>query len=435
MKKKKETLQEQLNKRKFKRPNPFLYWIYFMVMAVFTAPRFKPHYVWKDDIRKAKGPAFLIWNHQSRLDHMFLMRMAYPRRLNILAGYNEFFRSHLHWAFKMNQIIPKKMYANDLISIKGMSSIIKQKGIVCFSPEGTSSIFGDNQPIVPSTGKFLKHYGIPVYCCDFKGGYLTNHKVCLDERYGKIEVEMKLLFSPEDLKNMDADDIQRKIDEQFHHDDYEWNKTAKVHYKTNGNIASHYEDIIYKCPNCGAELHMKSDKDTIFCEKCGNGMKIDEYYTCTPLHGKDKIFDTPTKWVLYERKCIIDEIRKNPNYSFSFDTEIGYLPPYEYVKDLKVAVPCGKGTVTIDHEGFHFVGTKLGEPWSFDTPYTGLYTFPIEVDVTEFGLFVNGDFYEFMPHEPVVGKAMILVQEMHRLHVNEWKNFPWLNYLYEDKEK
>ena len=31
--------------------------------------------------------------------------------------------------------------------------------------------------------------------------------------------------------------------------------------------------------------------------------------------------------------------------------------------------------------------------------------------------------------------ADILVEEMHRLHVNAWKNFPWFDYLYEPYKK
>ena len=44
--------------------------------------------------------------------------------------------------------------------------VIKKGGIITFSPEGTSSIFGDNQPITPGTARFLKKMNVPVYCAD-----------------------------------------------------------------------------------------------------------------------------------------------------------------------------------------------------------------------------------------------------------------------------
>jgi hypothetical protein len=43
-----------------------------------------------------------------------------------------------------------------------------------------------------------------------------------------------------------------------------------------------------------------------------------------------------------------------------------------------------------------------------------------------------GDFYEFTPEIPAVGKMLLLTEEMHRLHVNEWKNFPWNAFMYEN---
>ena len=40
---------------------------------------------------------------------------------------------------------------------------------------------------------------------------------------------------------------------------------------------------------------------------------------------------------------------------------------------------------------------------------------------------------DFYPEVRCVGKAIMLTEEMHRLHVNTWKNFPWFDYMYEGK--
>ncbi|MBO7397957.1 MAG: hypothetical protein J6V10_02575, partial [Clostridia bacterium] len=116
MKKEKESLQMQLAKRKYKIPNRFYYWIYHFIMSGFVAKKYRPHVTVKDSVSDCDGPCFLIWNHLSRLDHAFVMQAAYPRPINIVAGYNEFFRSHLHTVFKMMNIIPKKIYTSDMLS-------------------------------------------------------------------------------------------------------------------------------------------------------------------------------------------------------------------------------------------------------------------------------------------------------------------------------
>ena len=120
------------------------------------------------------------------------MKAAYPTRYNMVAGYSEFFRSHLYLVFILNRILPKKVFTQDFGGMRAMHSIIKQNGVVAFAPEGMSSIYGTNQPVVPGTGKFLKHYGIPVYFLKMRGQYLTSTKHFLEIRKGRTEAELSL---------------------------------------------------------------------------------------------------------------------------------------------------------------------------------------------------------------------------------------------------
>lgn len=433
--KKEKNLQDELARRRYKTPNPFLYFIYYIVGRThLLGAKYHPHFKVIDKLPK-KGPCFVIWNHQSRRDHTFVTSICWPRRISIVAGYNEFFRSHLQWAFKMARIIPKKVFVqNDMSGVRGIRDIIKQGGVVAFSPEGTSSIFGDNQPIVPGTGRFLQAFGVPIYSVSLKGSYLTNNKISADDRFGEVFAELKLLFSPEDLKKMKPEEIENVINEDFHHDDYEWNKTAHIEYKSKGEICKNLQDILYKCPICGAEFMMDADKDYIKCNKCGYELMMDDYYDFHQKSDSPIIFDTPTKWVHWERKQIIDEIRKDPDYSMSVKVKVGYLPKDHFVKDQKTTEICGEGLYTVDHKGVHFKGMKLGEPWEFDLDYKQLWSYPMTVDVTIFSLYVNDEYYDFYPETRCVGKLLMLTEEMHRLHINKWKNFPWFDSMYEDKE-
>ena len=124
-----------------------------------------------------------------------------------------------------------------------MNSIIRQGGCVAFSPEGMSSIYGTNQPIVPGTARFIKHFRIPVYFVKLKGSYLTSTKVCLDERYGRVEAELSLLFTPEDLERMSDDEVTDRLNEAFHFDDYEWAKEQKIKWKHKTGMCTRLSDI------------------------------------------------------------------------------------------------------------------------------------------------------------------------------------------------
>ncbi|MBR4767369.1 MAG: 1-acyl-sn-glycerol-3-phosphate acyltransferase [Lachnospiraceae bacterium] len=434
--KEKKTLQQKLKERKYKIPDRFIAALYHLLSKIFILRKYKPHITIEDDINDCKGPCFLIWNHLSRLDHSYLIEAAYPRRISIVAGYSEFFRSHLHTVFYLNQILPKKNYTQDIAGMKAMQSILNQGGCVAFSPEGMSSIYGTNQPVVPGSGHYLKHYGYPVYFMEMRGQYLTNTKVCLDERISRTEATMKLLFSPEDLKKMTDQEVEDKLNEVFRHDDYEWGRERHLKWTNMKNSCERLSDICFRCPKCGADLKMEASGDTIRCSACGNGARVNAYYEFEPLSSDAVLPESPAKWYRWERKEIIQEIRSDDHYSVTVPVTVGYQPPYKYVKDkTKTTTPCGKGEITFDHQGIHFTGEKLGEPFTFDLSYETVFSLVIERATDLFGLYVKGEWYEFIPEEPIVGKLILITEEMHRLHYNIWKNFPWEADLYEADQK
>lgn len=430
MKKEKQTLQQEVARRKFKKTWWPFYFIYYVVMHCFVGKKYKPHYEIVDDINDCKSGCFLIWNHLSRLDHINAMSVCWPRRMNMVAAYNEFFRSHLHWAFKKNNVIPKKQYTNDLQTIKGMGSILKQNGVVAFAPEGLASNYGTNQPIVPGTGRLLKHYKVPVYFMELRGQYLTNHKTCLDERKGATYAKLTLMFSVEDLERLTEQEIEDKINLAFKHDEYEWQKEKHIKWKTNGRILHNMHDICFRCPKCGKET-MVAEGNKIECTSCGNGATMDDYYEFHPYENA-VIPESPSKWVLWEREQIIKEIREDPNYTFTEHVKVGMIPKDHLIKDYKTSEFVSEGELTIDHSGMHYQGIKLdGTPHTFDVSYKVLYTLITMLDISYVNLYINGEYHDIFPSHHTGGKMLLLVEEMHRLHVNYWKNFPWMDYLYE----
>ena len=433
---KKLDIRRDVATRKYRIPNPFWYFIYYAVGRThLLGAKYHPHFEIIDKLPK-KGAAFVIWNHQSRRDHTFLCTALWPRRMSIVCEYNEFFRSHLHWAFKMNRILPKKPFDNsEFVGIKAINSIIMSGGIVALSPEGNSSNFGNNQPIALGTGKLLKHYKVPVYMLHVEGSYLTNNKNFDEDRLGKVNCKLYKLFSKEDLETLSDSEIEDKINLEFKFDDYEWNKTARVKFKHKSGMCTHLDDMCFKCPKCGEEFTMVAEGDEIKCIKCGNGAHMDEYYDLHPY--EDAVIpDTPSIWVQEERMDVIKEIREDDNYRFEAEVDLGILPNDHYITDKKTSEKVGEGKIIIDHSGFHFEGKKNDEDFRIDIDYKNIYTFNIPVDLSRIAVYYKGEYHEFAPHVRAKAvKALLLVEEMHRLHVNAWKNFPWFDYMYEPYKK
>ena len=101
---------------------------------------------------------------------------------------------------------------------------------------------------------------------------------------------------------------------------------------------------------------------------------------------------------------------------------------------MKTSEECGEGKLTFDHSGIHFRGTKLGEKWNFDLSYATYYSLVVMTSTAKFSFYVDSEFYEFTPDRRSVGKMLLITEEMHRLHFNTWKNFPWNDWMYEGRE-
>ena len=432
--KKKETISQKLAKRKYKPPHRIITFIYKFLMVDIIGRKYKAKFHIIDSVSKTKEPCFVIFNHLSRIDHMYLCGITYPRKTNMMAAYNEFYRNKFSFIFKLNNVIPKKQYVADTVSIRAISRVLKKGGCVTFAPEGLASDFGGNKPIVPGTSKMFKHFKVPVYLCYLEGQYLQNTKVCLDQRLGETHATLSKLFTVEDIEKLSVEEMDDIINEKFRRNEYEWAKEKKIKWKTYGRICHRLEDICYKCYKCNHEFTLKGEGDKIVCSNCGNGASMDDYYQFHPFENA-VIPESPYEWFQQERMDIIKEIRENPDYCFDDDCSIGNLNEYKLIKGkTKTSFIVGEGKISIDHSGMHYRGTRNGEPFNFDVDYKQLYTLITEVDSSYFNFYYKGEYFDVFPKNQTVGKFILLVEEMHRYHVNFYKNFKWNEYMYEGLE-
>ena len=429
----KKTISEKLAKRKYSPPPRIISWLYKLIMVDIVGRKYNPKFHIIDDVNDCDGPCFVIFNHLSRIDHMYVCGATYPRRTNMIAGNSEFYRSKFSLLFNIDRVIPKKNYSPDKRTIIATGKVLRQGGCVTFAPEGLASNFGGNKPIVPGTSKMFKHYKVPVYMCFLEGQYLQNTKYCLDERFGETHATMSLLFSKEDVERLSIEEMDDIINEKFRHDEFAWNADKKIKWKTRGRICHRLEDLCYKCPKCGKEFTMKGEGDKFVCTHCGNGATMDDYYQFHPFEGS-VIPVSPLKWVEQQRIDIIKEIRENPDYYFEDECQIGNLDEYKLVGKNKTSFIVGEGKIRIDHKGLHFKGTRHGEPYEFTANYEKLYTLTTAVDASFFTFYLDGEYFDIFPKHQTVGKFLLLVEEMHRYHINFYKNFKWNDYMYEGME-
>jgi 1-acyl-sn-glycerol-3-phosphate acyltransferase len=391
------------------------------VWKTFVAKKYNVHYEFKNKPKKNEQ-FIMISNHASRLDYIFTGIPVLPARMNFVAGYNEFFRSHLAGVFSLLKVIPKKNFTPDSYTLKEVSRVVRNGGNIMLFPEGMSSISGANQPVAVGTGKFLKHFKLPVYYCVIKGGYLTSPKYNLKDRTGKVEVVMDQLFTLDELESLTPQEIEDKVNQAIYHDDYAWNQEKGYHYDIGEKGAENLEDLLFWCPKCGKQHTMKTEGNKIFCTECGNGATLLDTYEMVAFDETCVIPKTQTEWFQMKREIIKAEIQ-NPDFCLQEEIELGVLPKYARLKEQKTSEIVGKGMLTLNREGLRYQGTRDGKAFEFFIPSKNLPTYGMCTDLSRFYTFYQGEFVEFYPKNRVVEKFFLATEEIHRFNGGKWQDF------------
>lgn len=418
----KKTLQEKLHRRKLKRPPLIIYNILGYLWKFLYKKKLNINYEYKISLKDYKGPYIVVSNHASRMDYIYTGVAFLPHRLNYVAGYNEFFRSHLAFIFRLLQVIPKKNFVADIYAIQEFKRILKKKGKVIIFPEGMSSISGANQPSMIGSAKLLKHCKVPVLMTKISGGYLTNTKYCLDERYGRVDVVIDKLFTIEELDSMSVEEIEEKLDKSIYNNDYEYNKTMRVKYDGKNKMAHNLHHLLYHCPKCHTDLNMVGHDNIIECLNCNNKATLNEYYDLIPQDETSVIPTTPKTWFDLERGIMKDKV-KDPNFKLEEEVVLGVLPKYKYLKNMETSLKVGEGILTLNHLGLSFKGKKDNEDFKLFVDIKNLPTYGMCTDVTFFYTFINGEYYEFIPKRESTAIWLHATEEMHRLHGGKWQDF------------
>ncbi|MGN1278082.1 MAG: hypothetical protein ACI4UG_01220, partial [Candidatus Onthovivens sp.] len=186
-------------------------------------------------------------------------------------------------------------------------------------------------------------------------------------------------------------------------------------------VMKNIEQLLYKCPVCGAEFENESGNNYLVCKKCHNKVEMDNSYALSAVNGKSP-FKNPKDWFDYEREEVKKEIQ-DPEFYLEDEVEIGFLPKYEYLKNLKTSEIEGNGVLRIDHEGIHFKGKRNNEPYEVEFNLVETPTYGMCTDASRFYTFYKGEFIEFYPKRLSTIKWLLVTEELHRLHNGKWKNY------------
>ena len=260
-------------------------------------------------LSKLKPPYIVVANHSSFVDVGCLIKMMYPHCANFVISETQ----KVQWPTLINHmgILPQKQFTVDMSLLSGIKYCLQKKRPVVIYPEAKLSVVGVPNVIKPSIAKLVRMFKVPLVTVCFHGSYLHHPRWAHSKRFLPVTADVKLAVDAEEAQTISAEEIHKRILQNLDYDDYAYQLQNQIEIDV-PDLVEGLENILYKCPSCGAEFAMTSHGKTLTCAKCGKTVTMTKY---GELHGGK--FTSVLDWYKWETESVHDEI---------------YFGTYRYVK-------------------------------------------------------------------------------------------------------
>ena len=226
-------------------------------------------------IYRVKPPFLVLPNHFSIWDP-FIVNVLIPNPIYYVTSDAQFRSPLLNFALGLVGAIPKTKAVSDTDTIRHILRIKKQNGCIGVFPEGQNTWDGHCLPLIPSTAKLIRLLKIPVIVPILKGAYFTRARWMKSSRKGRLTVDFKIGFMPEEIKKMSVNEIWKKLNSLLEFDDYEYQKQNMIPFKGK-HLAENLEQALFICPNCKRIGTLRSADDIFYCTNCSYGVRYNIY--------------------------------------------------------------------------------------------------------------------------------------------------------------
>ncbi len=190
--------------------------------------------VWKHKLRinrnrmeGIKPPFLLLCTHMAFIDFKVTTAALFPHRANYVVAIDGFLKRE--WLLRNAGGICKRKFTNDLQLVRHIREVLTvNKDILALYPEARYSLVGTTAILPDSLGKMAKLLGVPVVMLNMHGHYLKSPLWNLKSRGNRIEADLTLLFTAEELKQTKTSEVNKVIRKAFEYDEYAWQKENKI---------------------------------------------------------------------------------------------------------------------------------------------------------------------------------------------------------------
>ncbi len=335
--------------------------------------------VWKHRVRITrtgvkglKPPYVLLCNHNAFMDFKVATKAIWPSRANYVVAIDGFIGRE--WLLRNVGCICKRKFTNDVTMVRHLQQTIRNGDVAMIYPEARYSLCGTTAVLPESLGKLCRLLRVPVVTLICHGHHINSPFWNLHDRnVAPTEAEMKLLFTPEELRTVPVSELNRRIVEAFQYDEYAWQKERGIHV-TYKKRAEGLHKVLYQCPSCGKEFRMRSRGEYLYCEACGKRWHLSELGELEAEKGDTEFSHIPD-WYEWERANVRREVEAGTYSSGELKVTVDTLP------NAKKYIRLGEGTLVHDMNGFTVRGVDTdGDPFAMDKSVPSLYSCHIEYD-------------------------------------------------------
>ena len=323
----------------------------------------------KEGCEGLKPPYLLLCNHNAFYDFSVATKAIFPARANYIVAIDGFIGRE--WLLRNVGGICKRKFTNDLQLIRQIRQVFKNGDVLILYPEARYSLCGTTAVLPDSLGKLCRSMQVPVVSLICHGHHLNSPFWNLKKRRVRgLSAEMKLLYTPEQLKSTPVEEINRTIREAFVYDDFAWQKENRIRIREPFR-AEGLHHVLYQCPACHTEYRMNSRGTELFCEACGKRWQMTELGELQAEGADVTEFSHIPDWYEWQRANVRAEVEAG-TYYWSGACHVNSLP------NAKRYLPLGDGTLTHDMEGFHVKGSGPYGPYAMELSAKELYSCHIE---------------------------------------------------------
>lgn len=257
------------------KPNWFCYKLAQAVSWFVATFVFKRKFL-RNEIRGKNGPFVVIANHEAAWDFVNLIG-ARTRPMTFVISKSFYSSLPIQSFLEKLGVIPKQQFQTNTADLKKMKAVVDRGDPLVIYPAGLMCEDGLSTPIPGATYKFLKWMNVDIYVARTRGTYFVMPKWGKGLRPGRTYMDIYKLFSKEELEQIPVEEVQKRVDEALLYDAYREQEELKVRYWNNRNIRG-LENVLYMCPECGAEFSIGVMGDsTLCCSQCGFTAVSDEF--------------------------------------------------------------------------------------------------------------------------------------------------------------